>query len=96
MLLLATIGAVILSSVSGTRSLQQFSIANAPAADLISAGLTAIQSDPKGTATALANCTPYALTNLPLQPSIALVCYYYHVAMQKFRLLAWCALGRHD
>ncbi|CAL5221228.1 g3380 [Coccomyxa viridis] len=54
-LLLATIGAVILSSASGTRSLQQFSIANAPAADLISAGLTAIQSDPNGTATALAN-----------------------------------------
>ena len=62
MLLLATIGAVILSSASGTRSLQQFSVANAPAADLISAGLTAIQSDPNGTATALANRTAHALT----------------------------------
>ena len=37
-------------------------IANAPAADLISAGLTAIQSDPNGTATALANRTAHALT----------------------------------
>ena len=65
MLLLAALGAVLLSSVSGTRSLNQ--IANAPAADLISAGLNAIQSDPNGTATALANSTPYTLITLCIQ-----------------------------
>ncbi len=67
-LLLATLGAVLLSSVSGTRSLRQ--IANAPAADLISAGLNAIQSDPNGTATALANSTP-----IRSSPSAASVCF---------------------
>jgi len=57
-LLLVTLGIVLVGSMSEGRSLQQMQIANAPAADLISAGLFAIQSDPNGTATALADSRP--------------------------------------
>ena len=53
--LLVAFGALLASSAYGARSLQQTAPASAPTADLISAGLTMIQNDPNGTATALAN-----------------------------------------
>ena len=46
---------VFISSVSCSRSLQQSPSPSPSAGDYINAGLNAIQSDPNGTATALAN-----------------------------------------
>lgn len=59
--LLVAFGALLASSAYGARSLQQTAPASAPTADLISAGLTMIQNDPNGTATALANRALYRL-----------------------------------
>jgi len=53
--LLVAFGALLVSSAYGARSLQQTAPTSAPPANLISAGLTMIQNDPNGTATALAN-----------------------------------------
>ena len=50
------LGLVFISSVSCSRSLQQSPSPSPSAGDYINAGLNAIQSDPNGTATALANC----------------------------------------
>jgi hypothetical protein len=55
-MLLVAFAALLVSSAFGARSLQQTVPALAPTADLISAGLTMIQNDPDGTATAVANC----------------------------------------
>ena len=87
-LLLVTLGIVVVGSMSEGRSLQQMQIANAPAANLISAGLFAIQSDPNGTATALADSMPY----FSLRSLIGMCQHHIHGGIQLLQSLFYTQL----